>query len=171
MTKVIDFGPVDWSKIWGDRASLVSAEHLKELNSITNATHLSHPGYWRNLFAAYPEVISRQGFIADHYTYPGQKVTTKTFQMDASPTPVGDMNRYVQATHEKTAVEVSFQRVGVPYDPLASGISDVVVDTKASVGKFIEQLPPLPDFEKWGTLLLGGVVLVAGSYVYGQVKR
>lgn len=70
---VIDFGPVDWGKIWQDRSGLVSAEHLKELNSITNATHLSSPGYWRNLFASYPEVVSKAGLIAQRYVTPGHQ--------------------------------------------------------------------------------------------------
>lgn len=70
---VIDFGPVDWAKIWQDRAGLVSDTHLKELNQITNATHLSSPGYWRNLFASYPEVVAKAGLIVARYTLPGRE--------------------------------------------------------------------------------------------------
>lgn len=86
MTTVIDFGPVDWGKIWGERASLVSPQHLNDLNAISAASHLSNPGYWRNLFASYPEVISRAGFIANHYVRPGQ--TPKAFATSHATTMI-----------------------------------------------------------------------------------
>lgn len=69
---VIDFGPVDWGRIWSDRASLVTPAHLAELNSISAQTHLANPGYWRNLFASYAEIKSDPNKLARLYTRPGQ---------------------------------------------------------------------------------------------------
>lgn len=103
---VIDFGPVDWGKIWGDRAGLVNDVHLKELNSITNATHLSSPGYWRNLFASYPEVTSKAGLIAQRYVIPGQH--PKSFKTEIRAPIITPMqaNKQIEDKRNQTIHEI-----------------------------------------------------------------
>lgn len=110
MTTVIDLGPVDWGRIWQDRAGLVSVDHLKELNSISNAVHSSAPGYWRNLFASFPEIVSNAGQIARLYVRPGQEpksfVTTQPARM---PEPAS-MNKQVEDKRNQTIREVEEMR-------------------------------------------------------------
>lgn len=102
---VIDFGPVDWGRIWGDRATLVTPAHLKELNEISAQTHLANPGYWRNLFASYSEIRADPGKIARLYTRPGQPVqfheTTRT-----TPIPLpGEANKFSAEKRAKAEIE------------------------------------------------------------------
>jgi len=94
MSTVIDFGEVDWGKIWGDRAKLVTPEHLRDLNAIDTSTHLRHPGYWRNLFSSYPEVVSRAGQISDTYTPAGKKAQTQAFQFQSPSLKPNAMNAF-----------------------------------------------------------------------------
>lgn len=91
---VIDFGAVDWGKIWGDRASLVTTAHLNELNSISAQTHLSSPGYWRNLFSSYSEVKEDASRIARLYTRPGQQVKTFETHTTAPILSPGQANKF-----------------------------------------------------------------------------
>lgn len=191
MTVVIDFGSVDWGKIWGDRASLVNADHLKELNSITNATHLSHPGYWRNLFSSYPEVISRQGFIARQYLIPGRESYTKTTTQNNEMTKPADMNSFVQKANVKKEIEHKefltkpepniFQKAAYTTGR-ETGVTKAIEDTgeaiekaKSDVKNFFNKIGEDLDeakrkAEQLGTALVIGAVVIGGAYVYGQVK-
>lgn len=102
---VIDFGPVDWGRIWGDRASLVTAAHLNELNSISAQTHLANPGYWRNLFASYAEIRSDPGKIARLYTRVGQ--VPKFFETTrTTPIPLpGEANKFAAEKRAQAVLE------------------------------------------------------------------
>jgi len=103
---IVDLGPVDWAKIWRDRAGLVNDEHLKELNSITNATHLSSPGYWRNLFASYPEVVSKAGLVAQRYVLPGKAPKSFKTEMRAQMVTPMQANKQTEDKHIKAIHEI-----------------------------------------------------------------
>jgi hypothetical protein len=109
MTTVVDLGPVNWARIWGDRAGLVTPDHLKILNEISAQTHLSTPGYWRNLFASFPEVINNAGQIARLYVNPGQEPRSFTSSLNARMSTPASMNKQVQDKREQTMREVKEQ--------------------------------------------------------------
>lgn len=104
---VVDLGPVDWGRIWGARDGLVDARHLAELNAISPATHLSAPGYWRNLFASYPEVIANAGLIARQFSLPGREPKTfSTNQRAQIPNPTS-ANKFVQDKRNETLQQIA----------------------------------------------------------------
>lgn len=134
MTTVIDLGPVDWGRIWQDRAGLVSADHLKELNSISNAVHSSAPGYWRNMFASFPEIVSNAGQIARLYVRPGQEpksfVTTQPARM---PEPAS-MNKQVEDKRNQTIREVEEMRAAsAAIHPVTQGFMRIGQEVKDKV--------------------------------------
>lgn len=169
---IIDFGPVDWGKIWQDRSGLVNAEHLKELNSITNATHLSSPGYWRNLFASYPEVVSKAGLIAQRYITPGHQ--PKTFKTETrapiiTPTQANKQiaDKRLQTIHEvedqqreakelekhpfKKAFyiskrEIAETTIGKTAVEVASNTMDVIQDIGQTIGNVTESAKNLTGY-------------------------
>lgn len=100
MGTVIDLGPVDWGQIWAHRGAWVSPAHFAELNAITNATHLSHPGYWRNLFASYPEVAAKAGQIAHQFLIPGRVEQHFASQMAIPMIKPDAMNSFTQKEHQ-----------------------------------------------------------------------
>ena len=197
MTTVIDFGPVDWGKIWGDRATLVSSAHLTDLNSISNATHLSSPGYWRNLFSSYPEVISNQGFIAQHYVLPGREPSRKTTTQEKPMLSTQAMNVAVTAKNTLAREEhnlflskkppdmfhQTLYSIGRDTGVTAAGEKVVAVvnkvgDTASKVGSTVENLvnaannaaSNLNDLSSnTSTIYLIGAILV-GSIIYSNVK-
>lgn len=196
MTTVIDLGPVDWGRIWQDRAGLVSADHLKELNSISNAVHSSAPGYWRNMFASFPEIVSNAGQIARLYVRPGQEpksfVTTQPARM---PEPAS-MNKQVEDKRNQTIREVEemraasaaihpvtqgFMRIGQEVKdkvPVIKKAADLVEKAGDTVTNLVDAASNIAggasDFTKDSKDLIqkamfaGGVVAVA--YVYSLVK-
>lgn len=148
MTTVIDLGPVDWGRIWADRSGLVSADHLKELNAISNATHSAHPGYWRNLFASFPEVVSSAGQIARLYVRPGQTPTAfRTEQPARMPEPA-NMNKQVEDSRNQTIREVEARRALTPPHPITQGfiiIGRQIKDEVPGVRKGIEIVEKVGD--------------------------
>lgn len=193
MTTVVDLGPIDWGRIWGDRASLVSAEHLTELNSISPATHTMSPGYWRNLFASYPEVTSRAGFISQYYVRPGQTPKYYGTSQDKPMANVQSMNTFVKNTIETTRKEADAM-MAKKVHPIGQGfiiigretgatkaaekIIDIAGNVGATVINVVDGVKNVTDDFKdaskhTGELLKGamavGAILV-GAYVYSSVK-
>jgi hypothetical protein len=108
---MVDFGAVDWGKIWGDRHLLVSSQHLLELNSISSAAHLSNPGYWRNLFSSYTEVIDNAGSILQRYKREGVTTAVPTvWSYNVENLPPQAMNAYVDAKRLRVQQEVEEMR-------------------------------------------------------------
>lgn len=141
MTTVIDLGPVDWGRIWADRAGLVTADELKQLNAISNATHSAAPGYWRNLFASFPDVIANAGQIARLYVRPGQTPTAfRTEQLARMPEPA-NMNKQVEDKRNEAIREVEARRALTPPHPITQGfiiIGRQIKDEVPGVRKGIE---------------------------------
>lgn len=133
MSTVVDLGPVDWGRIWADKAGLVSPDHLKELNAISNTTHSTHPGYWRNLFASYAEVISNAGQIARLYVRPGQTPATFTTHQPARMPEPGKMNKQVEDVRNQTLREVEAAKALSPPHPIAQGF--------IIIGREIKEIP------------------------------
>jgi len=102
MTAVIDFGSVNWNNIWIDRATWVTPEHLRELNGVSTAQKLSNPGYWHNLFASYPEVISQAGAIAHKFTVPGQQEKHFATQLSTPMLRPDAMNNFYEKNRAAT---------------------------------------------------------------------
>jgi hypothetical protein len=141
MTTVIDLGPVDWGRIWADRAGLVTADELKTLNEITNATHSAHPGYWRNLFASFPDVISNAGQIARLYVRPGQTPTAFATSQPARMPEPANMNKQVEDKRNQTIREVEAMNALKPPHPITQGfiiIGRQIKDEVPGVRKGIE---------------------------------
>lgn len=193
MTTVVDLGPIDWGKIWGDRAGLVSPEHLTELNAISPATHTMSPGYWRNLFASYPEVINRAGYISQYYVRPGQTPKYHGTSQDKPMTAVQSMNVFVSNTIDTTRKEAEAM-MAKKVHPIAQGfivigretgatkVAEKVVDIVGNVGATATNLVDgvknisndFKDASEHSTeilrgIMIGGAVLV-GAYVYSAVK-
>lgn len=193
MTSVIDFGPIDWGRIWGDRASLVSAEHLTDLNGISPATHTMSPGYWRNLFSSYPEVISRSGFISNYYVLPGKTPKYVATEQDKPMGSVQSMNTYVNNSIDTTRKEAAAMMakkvhpIGQGFiiigretgaTKLAEKVIDIVGNAGTTITNIVEGVKDLTDDFKdaskhskellQGAMAVGAVVL--GAYVYSSVK-
>lgn len=193
MTTVVDLGPVDWGRIWGDRAGLVSPEHLTELNAISPGTHSMSPGYWRNLFASYPEIISKAGYISQFYVRPGQTPKYYGTTQDKPMTKVTAMNTFVANTVEKNKKEAEAIHDNAPH-PIVQGFIIIGRETgitKAAekVGGIVENLGSTVSNVADGVknvsnnfknasehsteiiqgLMIGGLALV-GAYVYSAVK-
>lgn len=193
MTTVVDLGPVDWGKIWGDRAGLVTPEHLADLNAISPGTHSMSPGYWRNLFASYPEVVSKAGYIAQFYVRPGQTPKYHGTSQDKPMTKVQSMNTFVSNTVETNRKEADAMMAKTVH-PIAQGfiiigretgatkavekVVDVVGNLGATVNNVVDGVKNISndfrDASEHSTeiirgLMIGGAVLV-GAYVYSAVK-
>jgi hypothetical protein len=133
MTTVIDLGPVDWGRIWGDRAGLVTEAHLKELNAISNAVHSQHPGYWRNLFSSYPEVVSSAGQIARLYVRPGQTPSAFATSQPARMPEPASMNKQVEDKRNQTIREVEERNAQPPPHPITQGFLIIGREIKEQV--------------------------------------
>lgn len=134
---VIDFGPVDWGRIWGDRASLVTAAHLKELNEISAQTHLTSPGYWRNLFASYSEIRADAAKIVRLYTRPGQTpkffatTTTTAIPLPGQVNKISEDKRNAAIQERDQMFLESAEFVKNPFNVAGVVMSQKVKDTDA----------------------------------------
>lgn len=148
MSTVVDLGPVDWGRIWGDRAGLVTPEHLAQLNTITAQTHLSAPGYWRNLFASFPEIISSAGQIARLYVRPGQTPTNFTTQQPARMSDPANVNKQTEDRRNQTIREVEQRNALAPPHPITQGfiiIGREIQENVPAVRKGIEIIEKVGD--------------------------
>lgn len=194
MNTVVDFGPVDWGKIWGDRAGLVNEKHLQDLNAITAATHLANPGYWRNLFSSYPEVISNSGLISQRYTLPGRVPSYHNTSQDKPMIGVQSMNLAVDYRHEQASIEHQAFMAAPPPSPFKTAlyvagretgatkvvekVGDVVNNVGATASNLLDGVNTLSSKFKDLTsdadtkinqiFVVGGVI--AAAYVYSLVK-
>lgn len=193
MTSVVDLGPVDWGRIWGDRAGLVNAEHLAELNKISPATHSMSPGYWRNLFASYPEVTSRAGYISQFYVRPGETPKYYGTSQDKPMTNVQSMNLFTKNTIETNRKEADAMMANTLH-PVAQGfiiigretgatkavekVGDVVNNLGATAMNVLDGVKNLSNDFKEGSKYSGEIMkgalaigaIIAGAYVYSSVK-
>lgn len=193
MTTVVDFGPIDWGRIWGDRAGLVSEAHLVELNAISPATHTMSPGYWRNLFSSYPEVIGRAGYISQYYVRPGQTPNYVGTSQDKPLGSVQSMNTYVSNTIDTTRKEAAAM-MAKKVHPIGQGfiiigretgatkavekVADIVGNVGATIINIVDGVKNVSnnfkDASEHTTEILQGAmavgVVVLGAYVYSAVK-
>lgn len=116
MTTVVDLGPVNWGDIWRDRALWLTQAHLNELNQLTPAQLLMHPGEWRNMFASYREVIQQAGTIAQRYVNPGQQAKHFQTELEKPLQKPGVMNKAAEDEHKaQLAAQKEWEKEGEQY--------------------------------------------------------
>lgn len=148
---VIDFGPVNWANIWRDRASLVTPAHLTILNAIPASEHLRHPGYWRNVFAGFDEVITNASTISRIYTPVGK---APSFHEVPPPPPSIALPESPKSVKINALLEQGYPpAVAQPIADMQQGLEDA----KKKAGELGQQV-----------LVVGAIVV--GAYVYSLVK-